>query len=99
MPNPTTAAEWAEEALKGAMIPGGSDIVALYHARVVRAIKDYAVQQVREALEEAKQRVDRIFTREHNADPDDKHDGQEVAAEISDALLLTRELRHDEETP
>ena len=45
MPEPRPVEEWAEEALKGAMIPGGIGIVNEYHARVSRAIKDYAAQQ------------------------------------------------------
>ena len=51
MPNPRTAAEWAEKALAGAMIPGGGGKVNEYHARVGRAIESYA-RQVVEALRE-----------------------------------------------
>ena len=45
MPNPTTAEEWADAVLKGAMIPGGVEVVAAYRARVSQAIKGYAAQQ------------------------------------------------------
>ena len=45
MPEPRTPEEWTEQALKGAMIPGGIEIVADYHARVARAIQGYAAQQ------------------------------------------------------
>ena len=49
MPEPRTKEEWAEGALRGAMISGGIEIVNQYHARVSRAITDYARQQVEAA--------------------------------------------------
>ena len=53
MPKSRSAAEWAEVALKGAMIPGSTETVLEYYAGVARAIKAYAAQQTaawREAL-------------------------------------------------
>lgn len=41
---------------------------------------------IKEALEEVEKAVQSIYIREHNAVPDDKHDGQEVAREIIAAL-------------
>ena len=48
---------------------------------------------VREALEEAKQIADRIYTREHDATPEYRLDGFQVAWEISDAIAALREGR------
>ena len=80
MTPPRSMEEWAE-ACRHAM-PSVIPSVKL----CLECARTYAAEQVAQARQEWMEQIARIYQREHDALPDDKKDGQAVAAEIAAAI-------------